>query len=143
MIRPETWKAIGDYSSKAWSALGPLVGVLIGAWLGRIWDSKKWQRENRKDECRELVKAITHAVAMHMNVGSGVSCSQADEAYVDSIKVFKDRIFVAHELRRKHLVESWGKAVDDFRGKIIDEDEFSAEADKVIDAIVKLVIIGN
>jgi hypothetical protein len=143
MIQPETWKTIGEYSGKAWSAIGPLVGVLIGAWLGRIWDSKKWQRENSKEECRELVKAITHAAAMHMNVGSGVSYSQADGAYVDSIKSFKDRIFIANEIRRKHILESWTTAVSDFRAHKINDDEFSAKIDKVIEGIVALVIVGD
>jgi hypothetical protein len=57
MIQPETWKMIGDYASKSWAAVGPLIGVLVGAYLtGR--QKRDWLADNKKEEYRELLSAM-------------------------------------------------------------------------------------
>src|SRR6266852_5671296 len=132
MIQPETWKAIGEFSGRAWSAAGPLIGVLIGAWLGRAWDKTKWERENRKEECRELIKSISHAATLAMNVGSGTSSSEAYMAYLDSIKTFHDRIFIAEDIDKAKVLDAWAYAVGDFGPKKIDSSQFSDRVDSVI-----------
>jgi hypothetical protein len=140
MVQPETWKAIGENSSKAWSAVGPLVGVLIGAWLARAWDREKWEKENRKEECRELIKTITHAATLRLVVGRGTSEAQAYSAYLDSLKTIHDRVFIAADLERHKLLDSWAHAVADFGAGAIDAGAFSDRLDALTKTIIGFVI---
>ncbi len=45
---------IGSLLGKTWGVVGPLVGVVIGAWLARSWQRKHWLLESKKAEFREL-----------------------------------------------------------------------------------------
>jgi hypothetical protein len=140
MIQPDTWKAIDDYSSKAWSVLGPLVGVLIGAWLTRRGDFKNWERENRKEECRELIIAITHAATLAINVGSGTSGDEAYNAYLETVKTIHDRIFIAADIEKAEILDIWAYAVSDFGSKKIDAAAFSDRVEQIRKSIVGLVV---
>ena len=55
------WTIAESLLAKFWAAAGPLVGVLLGALLGRSWDRRKWLNDNRKEEYRELITALTDA----------------------------------------------------------------------------------
>lgn len=140
MIQPETWKAIGEYSGKVWTAVGPLVGVLIGAWLGRAWDSKKWQQENRKEECRELLTSISHAATMRLTVGHGHSEQEAYDAYLDSMRILHDRLFIAADIERAQLTDLWAKAVGDLLKGKIDEAVFSDRVSQTQSTIISFVV---
>jgi hypothetical protein len=140
MIEPATWKAIAEYSGKVWTALGPLVGVLIGAWLTRTGDRKKWERENRKEECRELITAISHAATLQINVGNGTSERQVYEAYLESVRTFHDRIFIAKDIEGTKLLDSWAYAVNEFIRKKIDAAAFSDRVEAIRKSIVRLVV---
>jgi hypothetical protein len=39
-----------------WVAVGPLVGVRYGQELAKRWQREQWIRENRNEECRELLQ---------------------------------------------------------------------------------------
>lgn len=140
MIQPDTWKLIGEYSNRAWTPLGPLVGVLIGAWLTRSGDREKWERENRKEECRELITAISHAATLQINLGNGTSERQAYEAYLDSIKTIHDRIFIAEAIEQRDILNLWAHSVHDFGKKKIDAATFSDRVEKIRKTIVNLVV---
>ncbi len=100
------WITIAHYISVAWAAVGPIIGVLVGALLTRSWDKQKWMNDNRKEECRELLTAISEAAVLELKrilsvnsaglrIESGASLQVVDEAYTNSLKVFQDRIFIA------------------------------------------------
>ena len=38
-----------------WAAVGPLVGILIGHYLGRSWQRRQWLADNRKEEYRRVL----------------------------------------------------------------------------------------
>lgn len=143
MVQPETWKAIGEYSGKTWSTLGPFLGVLVGARLARSWDSKKWERDNRKEECRELIKSITHAATLHLNIGSGTSQQQAYDAYLETVKTFHDRIFIAKDLEQENLLHLWAHAVGDNNNGKIDHGEFSDRVEALIKTIISFAFHGK
>ena len=139
-MQPETWKAIGEYSGKLWTAVGPLIGVLVGAWLSRGWDTEKWYQENRKQECRELLASISHAATVVLNVGHGNSVHEANQAYLDSIKIFQDRIFIAGDIEKAKLLDAWAHAVGDVRNEKIDPGAFSDRLDEIRNTIINLVV---
>ena len=140
MTQPETWKELASYASKAWSAVGPLVGILIGAWLARSSDRKRWLADNRKEECRELVRSISHASALALDIDFGRPRAEADEAYIQTVQTFKDRIFIADDIAKKNLLDLWADAVKDYGAGRINRDEFSDAAEKSIRSVVDLVV---
>src|SRR6266851_6871445 len=119
MTHSQTWKSIIDYLKAGWSLLGPLVGVLVGAWLARSWDKQKWLSDNRKQECRELLTAVTHAATAILDRDTGTDVlsqmrkqALANDAYLISLKVFQDRIFIAGDVERAKLFDMWPVAVN-------------------------------
>jgi hypothetical protein len=43
-------------------AIGPLAGVVIGAWLSRSWQKKQWALDSKKTEYRELISTLSQSV---------------------------------------------------------------------------------
>jgi len=43
---------------KIWAAIGPLIGVLVGAWLTARWQRKRWIQDNKRAEYREVLDAL-------------------------------------------------------------------------------------
>jgi hypothetical protein len=41
-----------------WAAIGPLVGVVIGAWLAARWQDRRWILDNKKAEYRGILDAL-------------------------------------------------------------------------------------
>jgi len=75
MMQPETWNAIGDYSSKVWAAVGPLVGVWIGAVLAKRWQREQWIADNKRAEYRKLLTTLTRSEPARMHpAGSRSAC---------------------------------------------------------------------
>jgi len=66
MMKPETWKIVWEAARNIWTAIGPMLGVLIGALLARSSERQKWMNDNRKEECRELLTAMTRAADMYL-----------------------------------------------------------------------------
>lgn len=118
MVDPETWKSIGAIAGKAWSLVGPLAGVLVGAWLARSWDRRKWVNDNRKGEYRELVTELTTAamaLVSKYQVGpdfmSDADLQATADSYLEALRIIQDRIFIAHELEKMSVFDRWGESV--------------------------------
>jgi hypothetical protein len=47
-----------DTLYKLWAAIGPLIGVFIGSWLGARWQRTRWIQDNKKTEYRQLLDSI-------------------------------------------------------------------------------------
>jgi hypothetical protein len=41
-----------------WASVGPLVGILIGHYLGKSWQRRQWIADNQKEEYRRLLRAL-------------------------------------------------------------------------------------
>jgi hypothetical protein len=63
-----------------WSAVGPLIGVVIGAlltpWMAWRWQRKQWSSDNKKEEYRNLLDALGECV--------------------QKIKGLKERVFISN-----------------------------------------------
>lgn len=141
-MQPETLKAVVEYAGKVWAVVGPLVGVLIGARLARARDREKWLQENRAQECRELLTSISHAatVILNVDVEYGNSVYDADQAYLGSLKIFNDRIFIARDIAEAKVVEVWAHAVGDVRNGRIEPGVFNDRLSEIQTRIINLVV---
>lgn len=106
-------------SFQAWGAIGPLVGVVVGALLTRSWERRKWVKDVRLQECRELLKATSDAATriMERQMLGGVSAEQVWDLYLASVQVFQTRLFIAKEVENQKLLDIWAHAVHDYQEK--------------------------
>ena len=63
MIQPDTWKRIHDDMVSAWSILGPLVGVMLGAWLATRNQRRHWLLDNKRAEYRKLLTTLSECAS--------------------------------------------------------------------------------
>ena len=139
---------IGAYTKNIWVMVGPLVGVMLGALLGRSWDQRKWLNDNRKEEYRELMTALTDAAAaiierVHSRDGGHIPLikeriafmADKQELQAKSIKVLQDRIFIAAEIEQMDLLERWGNAV-----KIVLKDKNLSAFDDTFEVLKKEIV---
>jgi hypothetical protein len=101
-----------------WSALGPLIGIGLGAYLTRSWQRKQWSLDNKKTEYREListlsrsVQRIIHNVPLPSYAGLAVVNPEEEKeillANVDARSVIHDRIFIHSRLQSENILERW------------------------------------
>lgn len=150
MIRPETWVVIAADIKSAWGALGPLAGVFIGAILSRSWDRRKWMNDNRKEECRELLTAITKTADAYVadyEMGDGFAGNTLDyysESYLEfrkSLVAIQDRIFISKELSEHKMFALWGDTIGDFI-KTEDKEQFAKRL-KLLKAMIMEIAMAK
>ncbi len=49
------WFLLGNYASKTWAVVGPLIGVLVGGYITSRVQRRQWIAANKKEEYRELL----------------------------------------------------------------------------------------
>ena len=114
-----------------WGALGPLAGVFCGQHLAKRWQKEQWVRENRKQECRELLDAIYE---------QGVARKGSHEDDVTQFKLtrtFISRIFIADELERLKTQERW-KDLFVLPKQNLSSEEYLKKREELTDEIRKL-----
>jgi hypothetical protein len=107
------------YIRDVWTAIGPLLGVFVGAFLTRSWDKKKWMNDNRKEEYRELMSSLTEAATAMMkrwypatiNTVTREEVQMSSDKYLLALKVIKTRIFIANDMKEMNLFDRFGEAV--------------------------------
>jgi hypothetical protein len=146
MLQPEILKALGEGVKTAWASVGPLVGVLFGAMLTRTWDRRKWINENRKEEYRELLTALTSACTALIDNAQAIVQTPAEQIfardeYFKSLQVLQDRIFIASEIHKLNLFDRWGTSMKhlqetkDFRTF---EDRFEVMKNEIVTQATKV-----
>lgn len=112
--------AVWHFLGRAWSVIGPLVGVLIGAWLARSWQRKQWVLDGKKAEYRELLSILSesyHCMAKYWNDftpmvgGIGHPFTERRErslaAGTAGHRVIEDRVFIDKQMREADILQKW------------------------------------
>jgi hypothetical protein len=146
VIQPETWKLIGGYSSKAWAALGPLVGVLVGAYLTGRRQRRDWLADNKKEEYRELVSGLTKGLSTYLQlyvaqtIRTGEDQKRLQESLASIMEITRSRLFIAKEVKRLDVVKRWHDLTGSFendRDNIAFARGVGKLLDEILDAAVK------
>jgi hypothetical protein len=105
---------VWNFLTRAWSGVGPLVGVLIGAWLSRSWQQRHWARDNRKAEYRELINCLSQNAHLLMrSLGPSVGGLTDEELWGNDgaasrgYNVISDRLFIAEVMKRENVRDRW------------------------------------
>jgi hypothetical protein len=99
-----------EHAKNAWIAIGPLVGVMIGAWLSGYWDRKKWIKDNRKQECKEVLTAMskTATLLLAWTMAKEVDKASRDAfrvAFLESVQVFSQSLFIAKDAEYQQVFD--------------------------------------
>lgn len=130
-------------------AFGGFLGILASATaqilqnrLTSKREEQRWIANNRKEEYRELLKALTHTATFLMEY-VGTSAGKEPEyqkrytqVYGDGIRVISDRIFIADEIKNIEVYDRWVDAVERLN-KTNDLGAFSDRFERLRDDIVK------
>jgi len=114
MVNPETWKTIAHYTDKAWSAVGPLFGVLVGAWLATNNQRRLWVLDNKRAEYRKLMSTLSESATAFVFVygrdpspAEGPARRAVDKAAQKSGSVIFNRLFIAKKIEELRLIDRW------------------------------------
>ncbi|HXP70738.1 MAG TPA: hypothetical protein VOA88_15760 [Candidatus Dormibacteraeota bacterium] len=116
------WTVIATYAKGVWAAVGPLVGVLVGAYIANRNQRKEWVADNKKQEYRELVSILTRALNSVM-LESAVLVAHSPEEQREFERIgnevlitIRDRLFIEDVVTKLRVYERWRQALADFRG---------------------------
>jgi hypothetical protein len=103
----------------AWSALGPLLGVLIGGYLTARSQGRKWLADGKTEEYRAVLSAIMNALpedpgqqeGKEFAPPSSESLKTFDALASHSLAVIADRLFISDEIERLAVGKKWHQVV--------------------------------
>jgi hypothetical protein len=125
---------------------GALGGIVIGHFLTRSSQHQQWLRDNRKQEFKEVVTALSHYVVEHMAyvASLGSEIPQSKQAYIDAMKATSlalcDRIYIHTELSEKDIPERFIKIMRNFRDAGPD---FDAPADEATALVLEIIAMAR
>lgn len=109
----------GPLLSKIWAVVGPLVGVMLGTYLTLRIQKQRWVLDNKKEEYRELLSALTES--FHTILGLAPMSARSTEEQRESLQahwkamtVINDRIFITDEIRKLDVMNRWKTAFHEF-----------------------------
>lgn len=111
-----------DTLYKIWAVVGPLVGVLIGAWLAARWQRRQWIQDNKKVEYRQMldaVQAYRWHLLNHLAAVTGPPVAIDARTYHEEATALvrskaalnncvADRLFIREQLARTKVKEDLG-----------------------------------
>lgn len=100
-----------------WAALGPLLGVWTGAYIADRNQRRQWISNCKKEEYRELISVLTKALSTYLQISTlVVTGKQEQRTLLDALsrvgETARDRIFIAHVVKRLDVVKRWHAATE-------------------------------
>jgi hypothetical protein len=117
MTPPLDWGAVTSYTKGIWAVAGPLLGVLIGAYTANRNQRKQWISDNKKEEYRELLSAISKSLAtVILARGNAIPKGFESEKAIavgwsNVTETIYSRIFIAEEMDRLSVLTRWIEAL--------------------------------
>jgi hypothetical protein len=135
------WYSFTRGVREAWPAVGPLIGVLIGAYITNRNQRRHWVLDNKRNEYRELISAITRAITLVANMPPAARPEDqraAADAEVTAIGMINDRIFIAREIEKLHVLNRWHEVMRGLVNRTQGEHDFNKLREDLIESAVKL-----
>ena len=120
MIHLETWKATKDILSGTWAVAGPLIGLLVGAYITNRNQRRSWVADNTRVEYRELLSILVEAMANALSLQRAIAgFGPEDQRKFEDIDkkvgmTLLDRIFIARAVMEMKLPDRWAKAISEY-----------------------------
>jgi hypothetical protein len=143
-IDPFVWSTI---ILGIWAAVGPLVGVRYGHDLSKRWQKEHWLANNRKEEYREVLQALSAAIGPMVQFGAPGSTANLEElkaatsAENAAYAILETRLFIKNELETLGVYGRW-KALASKFSKDKNVQEFS-EGYKTLTEDIRKAALGS
>ena len=112
------WTLFAAYAKGVWAVGGPLLGVLVGAYIASRNQKKQWLLDNKRAEYRELLAALADAGStfiVHYTIFGGEATQQqklaTGETSRKTVDVIYNRLFIAREIQKLDILKRWEKAI--------------------------------
>lgn len=128
-----------------WAAIGPLLGIILGHVLSRSSQQRQWQQDNRKQEYRELLDALSAAYSEMVEYMYG-DFHDSKELFIkhkkvrmETFRILQNRIWIAKELKAANIEQEWGITCRKFDH---DKDafKFRENFDALVEKLVNLAV---
>jgi len=144
MITPEIWKTVGYYASSSWTAIGPLVGVLVGAYITGKRQKRDWVANNKKEEYRELLAAMTRTLSTCLHLHNLAVLSDEDQKKLVTVsaelmETTRSRIFIAERIKQMNVVRRWFDMTMEFE-RTRDNAAFAKGTGALLDEIIETAL---
>jgi hypothetical protein len=140
MTNPTEHGNLAATGMAVWAAVGPLIGVVIGAYIANRNQRQHWISSCKKEEYSELVSALTKAMMKYIEtraylVARGPEEQRTEAAALASVgETARNRIFIAPTVKRLNVVVRWHDATRALeRGGNLDA--FAGTVGKLLDEI--------
>jgi hypothetical protein len=140
--------------------IAPLVGIFVGHYLSRSWQREQWFRDKRYEDYQAVLSAL---VAAYMAIiwadkvlysdsrgaisrsPSGITFRELGKQEIDvikddSIRVLRDRIFIAEELNFGCILVEWDTIVTNYAKQTIDERVFAGCVSELNEKLVRMAL---
>lgn len=141
MIQHINWAMVREYASFSWNAVGPLAGVLVGAFIANRNQRKNWLLDNKRSEYRKLLTTISDAGSKFIVfygaepvVASGKQQFAIGETARKSVDVIYNRLFIADRVIKLNIEKRWEAAISALR-KTHDINAFGKTLDTIMHEI--------
>jgi hypothetical protein len=134
-----------DWVVRIAPGLWPVVTLLIGIYVGGTVTSrnqrKQWVLDNKRNEFRELISAITRTVTLVANLPQGAGPEErkaAGDAELTAIAMINDRIFIAREMAELNVLNRWHKMMPGLVNRSQGSEDFDKLKEDLINTAMKL-----
>jgi len=121
-VDPATLKELAEYTGKAWTVIGPLIGVFVGSWLTTKGQHKHWLLDNKRAEYRKLLTTLSACGSYFVTLFGmePVVLSPGEQRKLAKMadrspNVIYNRLFIAGEMKRLNIMNRWVLMVTTFR----------------------------
>jgi len=106
-----------------WAPVGPLIGIMLGAYLSRSQQRRQWVADNEVKEWRELLTTLTTSFTAIIQTDEKLPKAPGEE--IERLKrwlqartlageVLTNRIFIAHAVSSFEIFDKWKTALARF-----------------------------
>ena len=119
-MNPTPGESFASTVSSVWLAVGPLVGVCIGAYLTKRWQRSQWIADHKRGEYRKLLSTLAETfVSITKLRAPGLALGPREQRRLFNLEaragvVILDRIFIADEVKKMDLLRRWNQALREY-----------------------------
>jgi hypothetical protein len=117
------WFLLGNYASKTWAVVGPLIGVLVGGYLTGHVQRRQWIAANKKEEYRELLSKFnecSHELLL-AHTEQRLTKGEKNKQMLKLLTVLENRIFISDAIGKINPSKRWTDGIVDLeKGKAIE-----------------------
>jgi hypothetical protein len=125
---------------------GTVVGAMIGPYFSGKSEQRKWIKDKKTQEFKELLEALT---LVHLDLLRVKQTQEIERGGVvqfdpvpgtvelNSYRVLRSRLFTATELEQEQIRYRWAEAIENYK-KTSDDRKFCDRFDSIVNAIVLL-----